>query len=295
MIYFFITAVLAATLLLSLWISRKSRLKKRIAGTPFPEKWREILREKVAFYNGLDENEKPVFEKRVQLFLAEKRITGIGIEVDDTDRLLIASGAVIPIFGFPEWEYGNLHEVILYPSSFDDEFRFGKGGDISGMATLGGGVNTMVLSRADLHGGFARPGDGSNVGIHEFVHYMDMADGEVDGVPALLLDKGYTLPWLKLIKTGIEEIEKGKSDINPYGAVSDIEFFAVVSEYFFEKPKKLRSDHPRLYEVLNSVFRQDMASRMGGKLFKKKKNQKPGRNDPCPCGSGKKYKKCCLK
>ncbi|MFZ1404770.1 MAG: SEC-C metal-binding domain-containing protein, partial [Anaerolineae bacterium] len=20
-----------------------------------------------------------------------------------------------------------------------------------------------------------------------------------------------------------------------------------------------------------------------------------GRNDPCPCGSGKKYKKCCLK
>lgn len=21
---------------------------------------------------------------------------------------------------------------------------------------------------------------------------------------------------------------------------------------------------------------------------------KPGRNDPCPCGSGKKFKKCCL-
>ena len=24
-----------------------------------------------------------------------------------------------------------------------------------------------------------------------------------------------------------------------------------------------------------------------------KKAKKPGRNDPCPCGSGKKYKKCC--
>lgn len=22
-------------------------------------------------------------------------------------------------------------------------------------------------------------------------------------------------------------------------------------------------------------------------------DKKPGRNDPCPCGSGKKYKKCC--
>src|SRR5574340_1064948 len=27
----------------------------------------------------------------------------------------------------------------------------------------------------------------------------------------------------------------------------------------------------------------------------KGKNMKPGRNDPCPCGSGKKYKQCCLK
>ena len=26
-----------------------------------------------------------------------------------------------------------------------------------------------------------------------------------------------------------------------------------------------------------------------------KANDKPGRNDPCPCGSGKKYKKCCGK
>ena len=25
----------------------------------------------------------------------------------------------------------------------------------------------------------------------------------------------------------------------------------------------------------------------------KKSDKKPGRNDPCPCGSGKKYKKCC--
>ena len=25
----------------------------------------------------------------------------------------------------------------------------------------------------------------------------------------------------------------------------------------------------------------------------KREGQKIGRNDPCPCGSGKKYKKCC--
>ena len=26
-----------------------------------------------------------------------------------------------------------------------------------------------------------------------------------------------------------------------------------------------------------------------------KADEQPGRNDPCPCGSGKKYKKCCGK
>ncbi|HBN86213.1 MAG TPA: hypothetical protein DDZ89_20510, partial [Clostridiales bacterium] len=31
----------------------------------------------------------------------------------------------------------------------------------------------------------------------------------------------------------------------------------------------------------------------GGEVSTGKKNYKPGRNDPCPCGSGKKYKSCC--
>jgi MtfA peptidase len=293
--YLYLFAALTAALFLSYWISRKRRLERKIEKTPFPERWREILREKVAFYNGLSHEESAVFEKRIQLFLARKRITGIGTEVDDTDRVLIASSAVIPIFGFPEWEYGNLDEVLLYPSSFDEEYLSGEGGHIAGMAGAGGWSNTMILSRADLHSGFARPGDGSNVGIHEFIHYIDMADGEVDGIPSLLLEKSFVIPWLKLIKNEIEDIEKGRSDINPYGASSDIEFFAVAAEYFFEKPKKLKNDHPELYGILNSVFRQDSASRIGRNLFKKKKKRKPGRNDPCPCGSGKKYKKCCLK
>ena len=29
-------------------------------------------------------------------------------------------------------------------------------------------------------------------------------------------------------------------------------------------------------------------------VSERKKKFKLGRNDPCPCGSGKKYKKCCL-
>jgi uncharacterized protein YecA (UPF0149 family) len=33
----------------------------------------------------------------------------------------------------------------------------------------------------------------------------------------------------------------------------------------------------------------------GGKpLTFRREQPKAGRNDPCPCGSGKKYKKCCM-
>ena len=38
----------------------------------------------------------------------------------------------------------------------------------------------------------------------------------------------------------------------------------------------------------------DEESRTAGKKQPvKRSTQKVGRNDPCPCGSGKKYKKCC--
>ncbi|WP_308772401.1 SEC-C metal-binding domain-containing protein, partial [uncultured Bilophila sp.] len=32
---------------------------------------------------------------------------------------------------------------------------------------------------------------------------------------------------------------------------------------------------------------------LNGSTSKSRDENKPGRNDPCPCGSGKKYKKCC--
>ena len=49
-------------------------------------------------------------------------------------------------------------------------------------------------------------------------------------------------------------------DIDPYGAISPAEFFAVVTEYFFEKPVRLRRKHPELYEELRLFYNQDPAA-----------------------------------
>jgi len=93
-----------------------------------------------------------------------------------------------------------------------------------------------------------------------------------------------------LFKIGIKNIYSKKSDINPYGGTNKAEFFAVASEYFFERPKLLENKHPELYFLLEKVFNNDMAER---KL--KMKKAEIGRNSQCPCGSGLKFKKCCGK
>jgi hypothetical protein len=127
-----------------------------------------------------------------------------------------------------------------------------------------------------------------NTTIHEFVHLIDEADGSVDGIPSLLLEKQYAIPWIDLINKKIEEIYAGNSDINPYGGTNRAEFFAVVSEYFFERPKLLKRNHPELYDLLEKIFKHDMSSR-----HLRKSKVKIGRNSPCPCKSGKKFKNCC--
>ncbi len=220
---------------------------------------RRILFCKVRFYKDLNDEEKKHFEFKVSEFLENVIITGVGTKVRRTDELLIAASAVIPIFRFPAWQYLNLDQVILYEKSFDENFRTetdNYGSDsISGMVGDGPLNDKMLLSKADLHRGFANEWDGSNVGIHEFVHLIDKADGSTDGVPELFLEKQYVVPWIELMQRNIEQIMNGRSDINPYGTKNKTEFFAVASEYFFENPKKFKANHPDLYELMEKMFR----------------------------------------
>ena len=259
----------------------------------FPEKWRLYLEKEVNFYASLDDEDKVVFEADVLRFLKRVRITGIQVEVDDEDRLLVASSAVIPVFAFPEWEYSSLHEVLLYPDLFTEKYDFSEQSrNISGMVGSGGVMHHVVIfSKPALHQGFDNASDKMNVGIHEFVHLFDKQDGEIDGIPQVIMKNQAVLPWLHLISENTKEMLSGKSDINIYGATNKQEFLAVVSEYFFERPKLLKEKHPELYQVLSSIFQTDLAESQAGDNKLKRTIE---RNDPCPCGSGKKFKDCCM-
>ncbi len=225
-----------------------------------PDHWRGAFEAEVLFYSKLSARERSLFERRMMRFLADVRITGISTEVTDRDRILVAASAVIPIFGFPDWHYRGLREVLLYPSAFNEHYAVtGTGRDRLGQVGSGTMVGKMILSRPALVQGFTNETSKTHVGIHEFVHLLDKADGLVDGLPEALLERQYALPWMKLMQEKIKGITTGKSDINSYGGTEEAEFFPVASEYFFKRPKLLKRKHPMLYAKLEHIFKQDPA------------------------------------
>lgn len=281
------------------WATRKQRKRKQVLQTEFPAEWRKILNDRVGFYHTLKtEEDKKRFEKLIQLFLSEKRITGIDVKIDDLTKVLVASSAIIPIFGFQNWEYQNLGEVLVFPGSIK-KYKDQKS---EAVAEVLGRVNPfqndhyVTLSKPALERGFNDMADRKNVGIHEFAHIIDQADGEIDGVPEAYLPDEWVEPWRELMYSKIKSIKRGESDIDDYGATSEAEFFAVVTEYFFEKPDKLAENHPRLYALLTKIFHQNPKRRfrINFRELLNPYGKRLGRNEPCPCGSGEKYKNCCL-
>ncbi|HEX5025784.1 MAG TPA: M90 family metallopeptidase [Agriterribacter sp.] len=245
----------AALMLILLLISRIANKPRPAA--ELPETYRLVLQNNVAFYNTLKEDDAKSFEQRVQHFLSTVRITGVRTNVDDLDRVLIGASAIIPIFGFADWEYINLDEVLLYPETFSEAFeQTGNQRSVLGMVGDGPMHRTMILSKFALREGFSNKTGKDNTAIHEFVHLIDKTDGAVDGVPEVLLQHRYVLPWINLMHREIKEIVSNESDINPYGATSQPEFFAVASEYFFERPGLLEKKHPELYRMLEKIFHQ---------------------------------------
>lgn len=228
---------------------------RRREGIELPDNYEEVLSDYVRFYSNLNEEGKRKFEEKFKKFLSAVKITGANAEVEDLDRILIGAAAVIPTYYIPDWEYVNLREVLVYPGYFNTDFeQHGQERSISGMVGTGAMQNVMIVSKWDLRQGFINGKNNHNTAIHEFVHLIDKMDGTLDGVPELLLERKLIPKWQELTQKEMERIRRGESGIDPYGATSPVEFFAVVSEYFFEQPEVFAVHYPELNEVLTRIF-----------------------------------------
>ena len=247
-------AFVLAVLILLIWLALKPR-KRSGKNIPLPGNYKQLLNDNVAFYRKLDDAGKTDFENRVQHFLSSVQVNGAGVVIEDIDRVLVGASAIIPIYAFPHWEYINIREVLLYPDSFNEQFETaGNNRPVLGMVGDGPMQQVMILSQHALREGFSNKTDKNNTAIHEFVHLIDKTDGATDGIPEVLLQNQYTLPWLNMMHENIKAIQKDKSDINPYAATNQAEFFAVVAEYFFERPDLLKIKPPDLFEIMDKMF-----------------------------------------
>ena len=234
---------------------RRSSQRRELMEAPFPEAWRRFLTERYEHYERLPDDLRRRFEADVRVFLSEKRITGVGIDATDDLRLLVAASAVTLSLCWPEYEWDQLTEVLLYPQDFDRDYSFEEP-ELAGQAHPWG---TVILSVPALVESFEDPWDAFHVGLHEFAHLLGLTQTEFGAVP-VGLPSARAREWMEVVEKERERLRRGKSAIDTYGEESPEEFMAVAVEAFFEIPLALRLRHREVYAILSEYFRQDPAA-----------------------------------
>jgi MtfA peptidase len=234
-------------------LTRRSRLRRRLAVQPIPERWRAILTDQVSFFRDLPPERRADFERDVALFIGETRFTGIdGVEVTEELKVLTAASAVMLLFNRPDLEYRRVSEVLLYPRAFSRDFKtHGPGRDLTGLHDHYGAV---VLSAPELRRSFEPRHGAAHVGLHEFAHALDWSGQGWEGLPRGM-DARLAEVWSKAYKEELEKLKQGRSVLDPYAETDAVEFFAVSVETYFQTPEDLRQGAPEIYEVLEKYFR----------------------------------------
>lgn len=248
-------ALAVIALLLAFLIFYKRPDKK----TVLPKNYKQLLNDHVLYYQKLSANGKQDFEERLKGFLQSVTIDGVGTTVDDLDKLLVATSAVIPAMGFRNWKYLHLNNVLLYPGAFNNSEFLTPGSERDTLGMIGNGPmqNVMILSKPALIAGYRKPPSMRNTGIHEFVHLLDKADGYVDGLPEVLINRKTNARWATLINENIQSILSRQSNIDVYATSNQAEFFAVVSEYFFNLPDDFKERHLELFDMMCLIYNQN--------------------------------------
>lgn len=271
-------------------IRRPTKRRLHVIGQPFPEAWEATLQSHVEYFRALSEDQKDRFRNLIKVFLDEVQVTGIRVDVDEATRALVGASAVIPIMGFDDFEYSRLGEILIYPGSFDSQYETAADGNANILGMVGTDYLTgvMILSKPSLFAGFENHSDQRNVGIHEFAHLVDRADGDIDGLPPTICPETLD-PWVRWVGEELRRDATPSEHIDDYAFTNKAEYFAVLSEYFFENPARLEQKNPQLYQMMRKMYHQDTKKLLSA-VPRRRRVQ---RNSPCPCGSGEKYKKCC--
>jgi MtfA peptidase len=247
----------------------KSHRRATLRKEPLTDTEREILKRNVPYLDKLDPADRAELDGLVRVFLAEKSFEGCGgLVLTEEIKVTIAAEACLLLLHRETDMYPDVESILVYPSAYKVPAK-----RQDGMVVIEGEEDRLgeswtqglvVLAWDHVKSGAAHEG-GQNVALHEFAHQLDSEDGAMNGAPDLKVRARYA-SWARVLGEELAELTQRlhagrSSDIDAYGATNPAEFFAVVTEMFFERPRAMKERHPDLYAELQGFYKQDPAAR----------------------------------
>jgi len=249
----------------------KSRRRARLRGLPTPKLWRQIIEQNLPMFTRLTPEDQRELLGHMQVFLAEKHFEGCGgLTLTDEMRVTIAGQACLLLLHRDTDYYPELTTILVYPTEYiaEEERPIGGGiweeGGEHRLGHTGQRLSALVLAWDAVRHGAADSHDGVNLVLHEFAHQLDFENRSSDGTPALATPSAYRA-WGRVMSHEFhalrDAVEAGDDTfLDDYGATNPAEFFAVITEAFFERPRALRRNHPALFMQLERFYQQDPTS-----------------------------------
>jgi len=249
---------------------RRWRRTRTLERRPIPDPLWRLTLARFPFLAARSDADLDELRRMTTLFLAEKEFAGVrGLEVSDEMAVAIAAQACLPALRLGiEWFDGFVGIVVHADAVVarreiedDDGVVHAYDEELAGEAMSGGPV---MLAWRDVDAAGESAADGYNVVVHEFAHVIDMRGGVTAGLESVdqASERGV---WLRALDAeharfaaAVERDEE--TFLDPYGAESLEEFFAVAAEAFFVASGELKREQPRVYRLLGSFFRQDPAA-----------------------------------
>lgn len=247
------------------WLRKRTLSRHAIP----PADWHRAVAE-LPLLHGLTAEELERLRELASLFLHEKSLEPVqGLELTDAMRIDLAAQACLPILHLGIDWYRGWKSIVLYPAEFATRHEWtDEAGVVHARREIRSGESwqrgPVVLSWADVaaSGGL----QGYSTVIHELAHKLDYSDGSVNGCPALHAGMRVR-DWRAAFEPAYEDlcrhVDRGEmTALDPYATEAPEEFFAVMSEYFFEMPALLKQQYPAVYEQLRQFYRQDPELRL---------------------------------
>ncbi|MDP2561618.1 zinc-dependent peptidase [Psychrobium sp. 1_MG-2023] len=254
-----------------IWGQKYLLEKRRVAhhAKPLSSQQLHLLNRAMPLYRRLPPTLQKQLSGHIQVFLAEKHfVGGDGLVVDDNMRLVVAANACLLLLNRHSDNFINVKTIVLYPGAYRAKQQHQHNQIVSDVEQTRLGESwpwgTVVLSWSDSLAGSINEQDGHNVILHEFSHQLDQQNGGATGTPKLK-ERAMYQQWNKVLSQEYQQLrsqlwQNKSSVIDTYGATNEAEFFAVITESFFERPLQLRKEHSALYEILYRYYQVDPVS-----------------------------------